>query len=205
MNKIFVLGGTKTGTSHCQVCLETMFPNRRIASCSKQGDDVWTTKLLAGDMSFLDDADIFLDGGRWDYVLPDAFLETLDPEHTIVLNRNPVDWLFSEMAYFDEMFKIHHKTPKKLLLLFLYMRNTMYYKFTKYGFKKYSIDKDKEMIDWLLDVFPTNISEVDLTRLRTIKYNSNTYEKDDPNVLYILEHLNITPEEAESDYIMRLL
>ena len=204
-DKIFVFGGTKTGTSHCEECLKTMFPDKRISSCSKQGDNVWVTKLLMEDYSFLEDADIFLDGGRWDYVLPDNFLSQLNTNNVILLNRNPIDWLHSEMAYFDDLFRVHHKTPKKLLLYFFYNRNLMYYNMHKYNFRRYRIGSCVEMIDWLCNSFDVSISETDLTRLRETHYNSNTYDKEDPEVLEILQHLKITPEEAASEYIMRLL
>ena len=204
-DKIFVFGGTKTGTSHCEVCLQKMFSEKRIASTSKQGDDVWITKLLMGDYSFLDDADIFLDGGRWDYHLPDSFLKQLTPKNVIVLNRNVIDWLHSEMAYFDDIFRIHYKTPKKMLLMFLYSRNSMYHRFSKYGFNNYRIGSDVEMIDYLCKVFGVELPVEDMAHLRDVHENRNKYEKNDDCVLEILEHLKITPEEAESEYIMRLL
>ena len=173
----------------------------------------YAMRLRVGDTTFLDEADIYIESADDEELWGDNILSQLNPETTLVLNRNLRDWLISQFTFF---YKSDSYTYTPLIHKFFH-KNRLYARLAKYNFETInvtteSLDKrvkefymgDKILPDYIedelyeLSLDPTHVSP------RTKEY-FQLRQVAEPFVDQLIKTLKITEEEQNLPFIPRLL
>lgn len=223
---------TKMATTHAQMVLQAMYPERRscnfemVTAVRADGyhleylmpsaeKSIWTVsendrggyawRLAMGETELLNEADIFCESyDEESLVWGDSILSALNPDTTIVLNRNLLDWLCSYMRFFGE----GRKRPYVKWLKIFFQKNLFYERLSKYNFR--TINVSQENLDVALyEHFSggENARTWDLDFLKENRQNIGQKEikpEDREIVKRFLTHLNITYDEMELPFIERL-
>lgn len=174
----------------------------------------YAMRLRLNDTTFLDEADIFVESADDEVLWGDHVLSHLNPETTLVLNRNLRDWLISQFIFFSTWETNYSYTA---LLHKFFHKNQFYSRLSQYEFE--TINVTTQCLDTKVREFytkgqplPDNITD-SLYELsmnpthrsaRTKKYKE-LRSIAEPFVDQLIRSLKITEEEQNLPFIPRLL